>query len=326
MVSLLACLVSQPGRPRPRAHLAELLWPDSEGAQARTDLRRELHHLRALFGDSSCLIVDSQTLCWQPGPSCVVDVHEFLAACRSALVAVESAEREGVERYGGRVLALYRGPFLPGCCDDWVFGVRQDLRRTCVDLCDRVAAYWLSDGDLTAAAVFARRRVLLEPLEEPGYRLLMRVQRRAGDRAGAMRTYHQCASLLERELGVSPSPDTCAELDAALSDADCGPGEVGVGPTDRPPIVVVAARPGRARGRTGPAADSVERSAARLFHDGRQPFYLLEALRKASATSKLGNPPTCTRCWTLGWPGCPSRLARWSRWLPPSVGTSPSTC
>lgn len=228
-VSLLAYLVSHPENPQPRAHVAGLLWPDSESAQARTNLRRELHHLRVLLHDSACLRVDAGSLCWHVGPGCVVDVHDFRTACRSAVAALESECQAEVELHGGRALALYRGPFLPGCYDDWALSVREDLGRTCVDLCDRVAAYWLSCGDPTAAAVFARRRVLLEPLEEPGYRLLMRTQREAGDRAGAMRTYHQCASLLERELGVVPSPDTRAELDAALSDIGSGPGEAGTG-------------------------------------------------------------------------------------------------
>ena len=232
-VLLLAYLVSHPEIPQPRAHLAGLLWPDSKSAQARTNLRRELHHLRVLLHDSACLEVDARALCWHRGPDCVVDVHDFLTTCRSAVGALESEDREGVELHGGRALGLYRGPFLPGCYDDWVLTVRQELSRTCVDLCDRVAAYWFSWGDPTAAAVFARKRVLLEPLEEAGYRLLMRAQRGAGDRAGAMRTYHQCASVLERELGVVPSPDTQAELDAALSDMDCAPGDAGIGSTDK---------------------------------------------------------------------------------------------
>ena len=203
-VSLLAYLVSFPESPQPRAHVAGVLWPESESAQARTNLRRELHHLRVLLHDSACLRVDDGALCCHVGLGCVVDVHDFRTACRSAVAALESQDRAGVELHGGRALALYRGPFLPGCYDDWALSVREDLGRTCVDLCDRVAAYWLSCGDLTAAAIFARRRVLLEPVEEPGYRLLMRTQREAGDRSGAMRTYHQCAALLG--CRVVPTP------------------------------------------------------------------------------------------------------------------------
>ncbi|MDO5712450.1 MAG: AAA family ATPase, partial [Micrococcales bacterium] len=231
-ILLLAYLVSHDRRPQPRAHLAQLLWPDSETAQARTNLRRELHHLRNLLAGSDCLRVDPQTLRWRQGPGCVVDVQEFRAASESAIAAADAGDPAGVEADGTRALALYRGPFLPGLHDDWVCEVREDLGRACVELCDRVGDYWLGCGDFTAAAVFARRRTLLEPLEEAGYRMLMRAQRGAGDRAAAMRTYHQCATILERELGVRPSPETQAELDAALADSGYGSAGAETGTAD----------------------------------------------------------------------------------------------
>ncbi len=248
-VSLLAYLVSHPDSPQPRVHLAGVLWPDSENAQARTNLRRELHHLRALLHDNACLRVDAQSLCWRPGPDCTVDVHDFLAACGSTISALESGERDALELNSCDALTLYRGQFLPGCYDEWALGVRDDLNRTCVDLCDRVARYWLTHDDAAAAIVFARRRILLEPLEEPGYRLLMQVLRAVGDRAGAMRTYHQCATLLERELGVGPSSETRSELDAALSGTGHGPGAASCGSTDTTRLPLSLELVGRARER-----------------------------------------------------------------------------
>ncbi len=216
-VSLLAYLAFHSEIPQSRAHLAGVLWPDSEGAQARTNLRRELHHLRALLGERTCLQVDGSSLCWRSDPDVVVDVLEFRTAYHDTIAAIGSSHRDGVEAHGGRALALFRGPFLAGCYDDWALAVREELRRTCVDLCDKVVGYWLTHGDPASALVFARRRVLLDDLDEPGYRLLMKAQRATGDRAGAMRTYHRCASVLERELGIGPSPQTRAELDAALA-------------------------------------------------------------------------------------------------------------
>ncbi|MEO9119633.1 MAG: AAA family ATPase, partial [Solirubrobacteraceae bacterium] len=175
-------------------------------------------------------------LCWRPEPDVVVDVSEFLIACRDAIAAIESKQSDRVKDRGGKALALFRGPFLPGCYDDWALTVREDLRQTCMDLCDRVAKYELTHGDPASALVFARRRVLLEPLEEPGYRLLMRAQRAAGDRSGAMRTYHRCASLLERELGVGPSPETRAERDGALADGGREWGQAPIGATEISPL------------------------------------------------------------------------------------------
>ena len=43
---------------------------------------------------------------------------------------------------------------------------------------------------------------------ESGYRRLMRMLDRKGDRADAIRVYLECSRLLKQELGVSPSDET----------------------------------------------------------------------------------------------------------------------
>ena len=57
----------------------------------------------------------------------------------------------------------------------------------------------------------------LEPLEEVGYRTLMELQADAGDRAGAIRTFHKCAEILDHELQVKPSQATETFAERLLS-------------------------------------------------------------------------------------------------------------
>ena len=142
--------------------------------------------------------------------------------------------------------AAYRGELLPGVYEDWLLEARSELERQCVDLCDLVRAARARTGDLTGAVEAARRRVQLRPLEEVGYRALMELQADLGDRAGAVSTYHHCASVLERELGVAPDPATrkafqrlmaqarpAAQSPAAASPGPGRPG-TGGGPAHRP--------------------------------------------------------------------------------------------
>jgi tetratricopeptide (TPR) repeat protein len=60
-------------------------------------------------------------------------------------------------------------------------------------------------------------RVRLEPLEEVGYRTLMELQADAGDRAGAISTFHKCAEILDHELQVKPSQATETLAERLLS-------------------------------------------------------------------------------------------------------------
>ena len=50
----------------------------------------------------------------------------------------------------------------------------------------------------------------------------MRLHALAGDRAGALRVYHGCASILEQELGVTPGPEIEGMRQQLLSDAGTG--------------------------------------------------------------------------------------------------------
>ncbi|MGW3961176.1 ATP-binding protein [Amycolatopsis sp. NPDC005003] len=217
-VALVAHLVVHAGRAQPRRLLAGLFWPDSTDAQALTNLRRELHQLRRVLGDPPALTVTGQDLCWRDTPSSRVDVREFAAAHRAALAAAEPGEAVAHAR---AALAAYRGELLPGLADDWVLAARAELERQCVELCDLICR--TPSGDPAAALAAARRRIALRPLEETGYRTLMGLQAEAGDRAGAVSTYHRCASVLERELGVVPAEPTRAALRRLLARPDPEP-------------------------------------------------------------------------------------------------------
>jgi DNA-binding SARP family transcriptional activator/tetratricopeptide (TPR) repeat protein len=207
-VVLVAFLVVHAESPQARQRIAGLLWPESTDAQALTNLRRELHHLRQLLGDEPSLGVTSRDLCWRDTKTCRVDVRVFDVERKAALAAAAAGDDDGILLHSAAAITAYRGELLPGAYDDWLLDARSQLERQCADLCDVAGAARARTGDLAGAVEAARRRVLLQPLEEVGYRTLMELQADLGDRAGAVSVYHHCASVLERELGIAPDPLT----------------------------------------------------------------------------------------------------------------------
>jgi DNA-binding SARP family transcriptional activator len=207
-VVLVAFLAVHAGSPQARQLIAGLFWPESTDAQALTNLRRELHHLRQVLGDERSLVVTSRDLCWRDTRTCHVDVRAFDSERMAALAAAAAGDDHGIVSHGGAAIAAYRGELLPGVYEDWLLEARSQLERQCVDVCDLVSAARARTGDLAGAVAAARRRVQLQPLEEVGYRTLMELQADLGDRSGAVSTYHHCASVLERELGVAPDSST----------------------------------------------------------------------------------------------------------------------
>ena len=237
-VALIGFLAAHAGSPQTRQRIAGLFWPESADGQALTNLRRELHNLRQLVGDDQSLVVTSRDLCWQDSPTCGVDLRVFDGERKAALAAAAAGDAASVLAHADAALAQYRGEFLPGSYDDWLLDIRSDLERQCADLCDLISDTRAGDGDLSGAAAAARRRIQLQPLEEVGYRTLMRLQADLGDRAGALSTYHHCASVLERELGVVPDRATQDLLARLMKSAE----QVAAG--SAPEELAAASRPG----------------------------------------------------------------------------------
>src|SRR4051794_16104080 len=213
LVGYLAC---HAGRPQGRQLIAGLFWPDSTDAQALTNLRRELHHLRELLGDIEALKVTASDLTWCDDALCLVDVRTLQQAREQALGAAERGELADAAARAAEGIAAYGGSFLPGVYDDWADQLREELRLVCLELCDLVAEVGPRNRSVRTRLEAARKRIAVAPLEEVGYRELMALQADMGDRGGAINTYHHCAAILERELGVEPDPATRAALDRLM--------------------------------------------------------------------------------------------------------------
>ena len=208
--SLLAYLLLHRGTPLSRRRLAFLFWPDSTEGQALTNLRNLLFRLRHGLPDvDRFLDVDRKTLQWIEDAPFELDVAQYERMLGEVEAAAESgaartAERELLER----AVDLYGGDLLPSCYDDWIETDRQRMRQTYQGALVHLVDVLEDAGDYEGAIQAAERLVRHDPMREVSYRRLMELRAAVGDRAGALRTYHRCASVLEEELGVEPSAAT----------------------------------------------------------------------------------------------------------------------
>lgn len=213
--SLLAFLLLHRDAPQSRHRLAFMLWPDSTEGQALTNLRHLIHTLRQASPElDQFLEVTTQTLGWRQSTSNWIDVAAFDAA-QTAADAPGVTPRHELEALRAAI-DLYRGDLLEGCYDEWVLDVRERFRDRYLSHLLRLAEVLASDGDHAEAVRVGRELLRNDPLREEAYRFVMRVHLAAGDRAAAVRVFHECVSTLQRELGVDPSAETLADY-AALT-------------------------------------------------------------------------------------------------------------
>jgi DNA-binding SARP family transcriptional activator/tetratricopeptide (TPR) repeat protein len=196
---LVTYLLLHPSVPHPRGTLAARFWPESPDGQARTNLRKLVMDLRRCLPQAECFVeITDKDLRWRGDAPCVVDALEFerLGADGASVPDLEQAAQ------------LYRGDLVPQCYDDWVVPRREALRDRLASVLERLVAAHERRRDHGAAIRYAQRLLDHDPLLESTYRLLMRLHAVTGDRTGAVRIYHACATTLQRELGVPPSPET----------------------------------------------------------------------------------------------------------------------
>jgi DNA-binding SARP family transcriptional activator len=207
--SLLVYLMLHRDAPQSRSHLSFLFWPDTSEAQAHTNLRNLLHHLRrALPNADSFLETKVQTLQWRYDTPFVLDVDDLKTSLAHAELALKSndptAAREALEQ----AVCLYKGDLLPSCYDDWIIPQREGLHQAFLNALEHLICMLEDQRDYQAAIVYAQNLLRYDPLHEATYRRLIRIHALNGDRAGALRVYHTCTTILQRELDVKPSAVT----------------------------------------------------------------------------------------------------------------------
>ena len=228
--SLLAYLMLHRTAPQARSHLAFLLWPDSDEAQAHSNLRKLLHQLRqalqALPHADHFLHADRHSLQWLPSlpapqegsprASWTLDVLDFEQAMTRAEQAEQVQDTTALRQAFEQVVELYRGDLLPSCYDEWILPERDRLRQLFFQASERLIALLEQERDYDAAIKIAQLLLRHDPLHEATYRDLMRFYALRGDRAAALRVYHTCVTNLERELAAEPGEATRQAYEALL--------------------------------------------------------------------------------------------------------------
>ena len=215
--SLLAYLILHCDAPQARQRIAFLFWPDTTETNARNNLRQLLFELRRALPDANRFLdIEGATVQWRADAPFTLDVAEF----EERLTADHGLPTEDTQSAVVRLrsaVELYRGDLLPGCYDDWIPPAREQLRDQCIDALNKLILLLEHAHDYPAAISYAQRLLRHDPLHEATYRRLMRLYALSGNRASALRTYHTCATVLQRELAVEPSAETRAEYESVLN-------------------------------------------------------------------------------------------------------------
>jgi DNA-binding SARP family transcriptional activator len=209
-----------------RKNLSEAFWPELDAEHGRAALRATLLELRRLFerthgpGERDHLRIERDLLGIAHDSSLMLDLRLVESASklggRVTASPVGQAREEALARLE-QAARLVRGPFLAGFTlrdsqffDDWTSQHREYWHLRVCQVFDALSMLYEQGGDVERAIDTVNRWLSFDPLNEEGYRHLMRLRFSKGDRVGALRAYSRCCTVLAEELQVEPEPETVA--------------------------------------------------------------------------------------------------------------------
>lgn len=213
--ALLVYLLVEHNVSHTRAHLANLLWPQSDERLARHSLRNALFNLRQVLGPEASkqfLHITRMSVRFNYEETVYVDVVEF----RRLMEEAEQG-RAGWVNALERAVELYRGDFLQGFTvldsdvfEEWRRDVQEDLHLKAMTALRRLADYYEEASLYDRAIAYARRLVQMAPWAEEEHYRLMRLYALSGQRPLALTQYKECQRILAEEFGTVPSPEITA--------------------------------------------------------------------------------------------------------------------
>jgi hypothetical protein len=115
-----------------------------------------------------------------------------------------------------RATTFYKGDLLPSCYDEWIIPHRERYHQANLNALEHLIRLLEENHDYHSAIQNAQRLLRYDPLHESTYRDLIRLHAVNGDRASALRVYHTCTTILQRELDVMPSIATIQAYEKLL--------------------------------------------------------------------------------------------------------------
>ncbi len=209
-----------------RQTLSEALWPELDAEHGRAALRATLLELRKLLershapGERTHLLVERETLALEQNSSLLLDLRIVEALSKHIGRRVDPPAGQEHEAWLAQLeqaTRLARGPFLASFTlrdspffDDWTRQHREYWHLRVHQLFDALSRIYERAGDVERAIETVSRWLGFDPLQEEGYRRLMRLRFSLGDRAGALRAYSDCRDVLASGLQLEPEPETVA--------------------------------------------------------------------------------------------------------------------
>ena len=213
---LLKILAAHRRRPVPRDALIEMLWPGTDPSMGATSLKVAAHNLRRVLepdkqpGTSGTWVLfEMGTYRLNPDADIWLDVECMEQRARQGLAFEAAGDLRRARAEYESAEALYAGDFLEeDIYEDWTIIRREQLRDVYLEILGRLAHLSHTERDHRAVIKYSHKVIEADPCREDAYRMLMESHGALNQPARAGAWYAVCRTMLQREIGTGPAPET----------------------------------------------------------------------------------------------------------------------
>ena len=211
-VTLFKFLVAHLDRPVHRERILDCLWPDVDEERGWGRLKVTMYYLRTQLrasgvGEDAVRTVGDAYLLRRDAVWIDADNFEKLVAEGRALQTKGRGD-EALRCYD-EAQSLYRGNYLEqDVFADWCAEERERLGEIYMEMLTRKAECHAQRNEYVEAAQVCRRGLVHDPCRESFHRALMQHLAQLGRPDWAIAQFRHCQTVLAREFGVEPMPET----------------------------------------------------------------------------------------------------------------------
>jgi LuxR family transcriptional regulator, maltose regulon positive regulatory protein len=193
--------------------LMDVFWGDEEISVIEKNFHPTISHIRKALNSrqtfkQNFLVFRDGAYQLNPELSFFIDTEEF----EKHLSAAENAKREknddALRLHLEAAHELYRGEFSAGVYENWAEERRHYYFEQYSRILNALAKLAFSERRWSKAVKFADDILKTDPFREDAHRLLMKVYAAQGKRASVIEQFESLQTLLKKELGVEPAPET----------------------------------------------------------------------------------------------------------------------
>jgi len=201
----LLAFVALQGRRISRAATAYALWPESSEAQSHASLRSSIWRMEQPAREALRITAQSLDL----SEAVQVDIHDAKALAHRLLRPNTAPAEEDLS--AGAIAALSRD-LLPDWYDEWAIVEAEDWRQLRLHALEALAEHLAAANRFGDAIAAARSAIRGDPLRESPHVLLIHIFLAEGNQSEALREFDAYRGLMQRELGLEPTPELIAEV------------------------------------------------------------------------------------------------------------------